>query len=284
MSSNVTKTTSVTVRARHDKDNPYFLQRRDTAQDRSMSYEARGLLTYVLSKPDNWSITVPDLMQKGCGRDKVYSILNELIAHRYATRKRLVDNKGRVVKWEITLYESPLPEKPDQAQPDQENQDANKLQSPENPESDSVPAPAGRPRQRDPLFDWIADKIASLNPEQASEDKDLGGYIGSLKKSVVDAEKHLLQVESLDRADLARLAAEMPGFERWYHEKYQDAALPQSKVLWKKHVLAWFNAGKPYSKPKPARKKHDLNCPLCGGLGQREIRPGEWINCEGVNP
>jgi len=109
-------------RASHGLENPYFLVRRDTAQDDSLSWEALGLLVYVLSKPDDWSVRPADLRQR-CGRDKVYKILNELIQHRYVKRVESVDEKGRHLSTDYEIYESPLPEKPDTDLPDTENTD-----------------------------------------------------------------------------------------------------------------------------------------------------------------
>lgn len=107
-------------RAQHDTENRYFPMRRDTAQDRNLSYEARGVLSYLLSKPDDWEIMVRDLQQEGCGRDKVYRILKELETHRYLTREQIRVN-GVIQGVEYVLYETPLPEKPDTALPDTAN-------------------------------------------------------------------------------------------------------------------------------------------------------------------
>jgi hypothetical protein len=60
----------------------YVIISRATAQDRSLSWAARGVLAYLLSKPDDWQVDAGDL-QQGCGRDKVYSLLAELIAAGY---------------------------------------------------------------------------------------------------------------------------------------------------------------------------------------------------------
>jgi len=56
-----------------------------TIEDDRLSWEARGMLVYLLQKPDNWNANVSHLIDrtKGClgkhaGRDKVYSILKEL--------------------------------------------------------------------------------------------------------------------------------------------------------------------------------------------------------------
>ena len=109
------------VRAKHDKK--YFRMHRDTAQDRELSWEARGLIAYVLSKPDNWEIQVKDLEQ-GCAKGRVYRILDELKKAGYLeSRKRYKNKKG---KWQYTpyiLHERPLPQNQDTEFADTENQD-----------------------------------------------------------------------------------------------------------------------------------------------------------------
>jgi hypothetical protein len=99
---------------------------RETAQDRLISYQALGLLTEVLSRPDNWEVNVTDLRKRvGAGRDKVYSILRELRAAGYVQLVIERDEKKRVVSstyvfYEQRVVESPLPEKPDTEKPDTE--------------------------------------------------------------------------------------------------------------------------------------------------------------------
>lgn len=84
------------VRAEHSSANPYFMMARETAQDERLSFEARGMLAYLLSKADGWKILVSDLCQQ-CGRTRVYRILNELKAAKYIEYERKSGGRG---KWE----------------------------------------------------------------------------------------------------------------------------------------------------------------------------------------
>lgn len=95
-------------RAPKDKENPYFLFRRDTAQDESLTFEARGVLAYLLSKPDDWKLQPKDLEQQ-CKKSVVYRILNELIDHNYIERVQHRDEKKRIVAWNYIVHEEPLP-------------------------------------------------------------------------------------------------------------------------------------------------------------------------------
>ena len=63
-------------------------------KDGLLSFRAMGLLSYLLSKPDNWSICVPALIKvtegtaQKSGRDAVYAAIDELIAARFVIRSK----------------------------------------------------------------------------------------------------------------------------------------------------------------------------------------------------
>jgi len=99
-----------TIRAARDKERPYFSLSRAVAQNRELSWEARGVMSYLLSKPDDWQIQVSDLRQKNCGRDKVYRILDELMAAGYLHRHQEQDKKGKFLGYSYVLYEEPFTE------------------------------------------------------------------------------------------------------------------------------------------------------------------------------
>lgn len=104
------------IRGARGKLNPYFQHARAAAQDRRLSYEARGVHTYLLSKPDDWSIYVSDLADDKCGRDRVYRILKELMQYGYVRRhQQSRDDKGRMSRAEYVVYE--IPEDCDEGEP-----------------------------------------------------------------------------------------------------------------------------------------------------------------------
>lgn len=111
------KRASTIKRAPHDKDNPYKMIRQATLEDGRLSWEARGMIGYLLMKPDNWTITVPNLMREGgCGRDKTYRIVGELVELDYLER---IDTReeGKFSETTYHVHESPCPEKPYTAEP-----------------------------------------------------------------------------------------------------------------------------------------------------------------------
>lgn len=138
-------------RAKHGKDNPYFLMLRETAQDRNLSYEARGMLAYILSRPDDWHVQVDDLIMKStdgkvtkAGKSKVYGILDELADARYIVKpKRFQDDKGKYIWTPYEVYERPYPDLPYMDSPYTDKPDilhSTDEQSRER-ESSSAPAP-----------------------------------------------------------------------------------------------------------------------------------------------
>jgi hypothetical protein len=122
------------IRATKNADNPYVVLRKAVPQDKELSWEARGMLSYILSQPDNWKVIPKNLEQK-CGKSVVYRILNELISAGYINREAKRDKNQRFVSWIYEVYEvpqpkkttektDPLPTNPEMAQPEMENQDA----------------------------------------------------------------------------------------------------------------------------------------------------------------
>ncbi len=102
-------------------------------QDELLSWGARGLLSFLLSKPVTWEVNVKDLAKqsKKNGRDATQNFLTELIEARYVLREQ-VRLKGRFLGYNYIVYDlkQPQPEKPDT-----ENQDTDSPQ-PEKPETE----------------------------------------------------------------------------------------------------------------------------------------------------
>lgn len=108
------------VRASHDTENPYFMMLRATAQHKALSYEARGLIAYLLSKPDDWEIMIEDLCQE-CGRGRVYRIIKDLLGAQYLQRIYHRDELGKIVYVEYVVHEQPFIENPEMANPKVDN-------------------------------------------------------------------------------------------------------------------------------------------------------------------
>lgn len=65
-------------------------------RDQRLSYKARGLLTYILSMPDNYRFTVELLTRTSPdGRQSVISGMRELRENGYLTIKKIQSSDGR---------------------------------------------------------------------------------------------------------------------------------------------------------------------------------------------
>jgi hypothetical protein len=104
------------IRTVKDREHPYVMVNKSVFEDTRLSWEARGLLGYLLSKPDNWSVRFSHLLKQGHGgRDRLYRMLKELQTYGYLTRTPQTDQTGRFTGWVTRVYETPqpLPEKAD---------------------------------------------------------------------------------------------------------------------------------------------------------------------------
>lgn len=77
--------------------------------DNNLSWEARGLLAYLLSKPDNWSVLPKHLMKESpnARQAKVYRILEELKSAGYIVGKRVRNAVGQLGAMEYVVYDTP---------------------------------------------------------------------------------------------------------------------------------------------------------------------------------
>lgn len=102
-------------------------------RDPDLSNKARGLLSTMLSLPDNWDYTTRGLA-KICkdGVDGITAQLRELEQYGYLIRNRIRDTSGRIVDMEYTIYERPHPASPDTEKPDMVKPDTG-LPRPETP-------------------------------------------------------------------------------------------------------------------------------------------------------
>lgn len=76
--------------------------------DKQLSWGARGLAAYMLSKPDGWHFRTAHLIgeSKDCGRDKLRNYLKELEDLRYLSRKTIRKIDG-TFDYELVLSEEP---------------------------------------------------------------------------------------------------------------------------------------------------------------------------------
>jgi hypothetical protein len=80
-------------------------------EDMRLSMEARWLLGYLLSKPDNWTVRMGDIRKKGsCGRDKARAMVSELVDAGYIERED-ARKGGKFNGLSLVIYDEPQGER-----------------------------------------------------------------------------------------------------------------------------------------------------------------------------
>ena len=110
------------VRAPRPKGNFYILDKR-ISEDCNLSWGARGMLIFLLGKPDNWRVSIQNLVNetsgsnRKSGRDAVYAFLAELKEAGYITVFQNRSESGVFCETDYLVHEhsEPLTENPDTA-------------------------------------------------------------------------------------------------------------------------------------------------------------------------
>ena len=132
---------------RIEKTRDYTVMSNYHLRDTSLSLKAKGLLSLMLSLPENWDYTMKGLARI-CkdGIDSISGGIRELEAHGYLIRSRVRSANGQLGSIEYTILEQPKAPSPTQEKPIREN-----------------------PVQANPMLDApIQENPAKLNKEESS--------------------------------------------------------------------------------------------------------------------
>ena len=111
-------------------DSNFYILDKAISEDKRLSWAARGMLVFLLGKPDHWQVSPAALtnetkgLKRGTGRDGVYTILTELKEVGYLQASGVRDASGSFAGTDYVISEvatpSPKPHtpKPDTAEPD----------------------------------------------------------------------------------------------------------------------------------------------------------------------
>ena len=122
---------------RVEKTKDFTVMSNHHLRNTELSLKAKGLLSLMLSLPEDWAYTTKGLAHL-CrdGVDSITTALKELERHGYLTRQRLRNENGQLGDIEYTIHEKPVTgvkqgvspkrenprqAKPEQAEPEQEN-------------------------------------------------------------------------------------------------------------------------------------------------------------------
>ena len=128
---------------RVEKNRGYTVMSNHHLRNAELSLKAKGLLSMMLSLPEEWNYTTRGLAAI-CkeGTDCIGSALKELEKTGYIVRNRLRDGKGKIVDVEYVIYETPR--KPNPACPHEGSPDTDYPDT-ENPDMDN-PGPENQPQ------------------------------------------------------------------------------------------------------------------------------------------
>ncbi len=111
---------------RIERTRDYTVMSNHHLRNANLSLKAKGLLSMMLSLPEDWNYTTRGLA-KICkeGVDAIGAALRELEGAGYIVRHQRRDKSGRITDTEYVIYEQPQPDmsQPDTDSPDTENPD-----------------------------------------------------------------------------------------------------------------------------------------------------------------
>ena len=104
------------------KDKNFITMGKYHLKEKDMSLKAIGLLSIMLSLPDDWDYSIKGLVKiRKESYDAIRTTLKELEQFGYLKRTQILD-KGKFVDVEYTIYEKPILENPITEKPITENQ------------------------------------------------------------------------------------------------------------------------------------------------------------------
>jgi DnaD/phage-associated family protein len=90
------------------RENPFVQIDKRVFEDPELSWKAKGIMGYLLSKPDNWKTYIADLEKRSKdGRDSVRAGIKELEQRGYLVKVQVRDENGKFKGWEYEVREIP---------------------------------------------------------------------------------------------------------------------------------------------------------------------------------
>ena len=256
------------LRIKHQKD--YVVIHKSALEDPNLSFKAKGLWAYCMSRPDDWEFHVSHLKTVSQdGKAAIYSAINELISCGYCRRIQ-TRNGGKFDSYDYEVHEikiiSPLTDFPRTENPRTENRtllskEGNQVSKKNPPPSSSKREPTAPPQKDDwrmrissswtkEEFEYAWKKLeenkGKVGQIQAYLEacmqnyRDANGFASDQKNRV---ERHRAQVKPLDgtriNGDLVTAREDRVEFTcgSSYYAVYYDAPDPQ----WNEKIKRWIN-------------------------------------------
>lgn len=86
----------------------FFVLKNDTARNKNLSLDAKGLILVMASRPPQWEFNKSQLMDEcGIGRDRLNRIFRELVEHGYLYVEQTKGNQGKFENANYHFYTDP---------------------------------------------------------------------------------------------------------------------------------------------------------------------------------
>ena len=106
------------------KNKNYITMGKHHLKQKDMSLKAIGLLSIMLSLPEDWNYSVAGLKAiRSESKNTINAILQELEKFGYLVRTQIRNQNGIITGYNYDIYEEPYPKNPDMENPDMENPD-----------------------------------------------------------------------------------------------------------------------------------------------------------------
>lgn len=90
------------------KNNNFVVMDKTVLNDTRLSWKAKGIMAFMLSKPDDWTFYIDEMIKHSTDGEKSFrSGFKELKEMGYVKREPIREGQ-RIVRWETIVYENPL--------------------------------------------------------------------------------------------------------------------------------------------------------------------------------
>lgn len=131
-------------------------------KEKEMSLKAKGLLSLMLSLPDDWDYSIMGLVQLSKdGKDSVMNTLAELEELGYLVRTQTTDERGRFAGYDYDIYENPQTVKPTSENPCTEKPNTEKPPQLNTNKSNTKESNTKEKRKKESTYDGILSSVTN---------------------------------------------------------------------------------------------------------------------------
>lgn len=210
-------------------DTRFYTVNKDLSEDKGLSWAARGMLIFLLGKPDNWEVSVSHLIKqtegssKPSGRDAVRGIIKELVESGYMKADVRREEGGTFNGMDYVVHEVPTKE---DSQPQTDYPSTDDAPQTDNPLTGEPPA-ANPPQTKNEYQQGMKEEPKNESEQSTEADKSASGDQEVGSAVVLSEYKHVNQNETIFQSK-CRLAWTM--YKAAYEQRYGIAPVRNAKV------------------------------------------------------